>query len=174
MKNTLKFSSFAVIACAIMVLSSCDKENPKTYNEADFVGTYKGQHLITDKSLLDIIKIADPTQGGAFDDVIIISNGEKTDDNILEASSELLNTSIQFDISKSSENVIDKRFDSLVVSEKAAVVVKNARVKPNSTVSISNDTILNVKFNMSGTIFIDGKSLTTIQQIPTAGNFIRE
>lgn len=172
------FSLLAVFALALSVafISSCGDDGGGgggSFTEADYVGTYYGKHTISDPTLLSVINGIDPTTGGAFNDTIEVSSGASTSDNILEFTSTLLSgTTILADISDvSGGNAIEKRIDSLRLSDSAQVDVKNATVKQSSILKASGGNTFEATLNIAGEVWVAGSKVITLSNIPTKGTF---
>lgn len=138
--------TFGLISCGD------DGNDGTSFNEADYVGTYYGRHVIKDPTLVNIIKGIDPELDGSFADTIILSTGASTSDNIMEAASALLGVTIEIDFNKTSQNVIRKEFPLLTISDSLGVVVENAVIKQTSTVTASGGNQLVANFNLGGTL----------------------
>jgi hypothetical protein len=155
-------------------LTSCgdDDGGEPSFNEADYVGTYYGRHLISDPTLVSIIKGIDPDQDGSFADTIIASTGASTSDNIMDFQSALLGVTVQADFSKTSQNVIRKEFPLLVISDSLGVVVENAVIKQTSKITPSNGNQFVANFNLSGTLKTSTINFT-IGNLATSGTFTK-
>ena len=173
----LGFKFFTLLAMAVAVsfgVTSCGNEDPETpdFNENDYVGTYYGRHLISDPTLVNIIKGLDPEQDGSFADTIIVGTGANASDKILEFESALLGVTIEADFNKSGNNVVRKDFPLLNISDSLGVVVENAVVKNTSRITATNTNTFVAAFNLSGTLKTSTINFP-IGNLATSGTFTK-
>ena len=169
------FTLLAMLATVSFGVTSCGDDGGEDGGEFDenaYVGTYYGRHLISDPTLVSIIKGIDPEQDGSFADTIIVGTGANTSDKILEFESALLGVTIEADFSKSGANVIKKEFPLLNISDSLGVAVENAVVKSTSKITATNTSTFVAAFNLSGTLKTSTINFP-IGNLATSGTFTK-
>lgn len=175
--NFFKLFAFFTLALSFAFgVTSCgdDDNGGDEFNENDYVGTYVGAHVISEPTLVNIIKQIDSTQDGSFADTIIVTTGSSSTDNILEFTSLLLNgATIQADISKTGNNVTEKNFGTLVLGETTPVTIENARVKATSRITASGGNRFQANLKLAGTLK-SGSITFPISDLATTGTFTKQ
>ncbi len=177
-KLGIKF--FAMMAMALTFsfgLTSCggdDSGNSSDFNENEYAGIYYGKHVVNDPTLNAIIKQLDPENtDGSFNDTITVSTGVDPNDKIMEFTSALLNNeTIQANFSKTSQNVIEKEFGTLVLGDSVVVTIENAKVKQTSQITPSGGNTFQATLRLAGKLKA-GAIDFDIPNLETRGTFTK-
>jgi hypothetical protein len=165
----------AMTLAAGLFVTACgtdDGGGETPFVEADYVGTYYGDHVISDPFLLNVITTIDSTQNGRFADTIIVTSGASTSDNIMEFESTLLNgVGIEANLGVTSGgNVTAKNFGDLVLGSTDPIVINNAQVKGSSSIRPTEVGKFTARLNLSGSLNLGGSPLA-LPNVSTTGDF---
>ena len=133
MKKTLLLTFVLTIAIGATLLTGCKKDSTSTIKTDNYIGTYYGYFTL--ESLAFSNPALDTVIGKQLPDTLTISENGNTTDNIVTATSKVLNTTI--DLTLTSETAA-----SLAITNKSITIqtVSATNVTANGTTSYNTST----------------------------------
>lgn len=137
-------------------------------------GTYIGKHIISDPTLIQILKGIDPNSDGTINDTIIVSNGSGQYKYNFTCSS-FNDVPFEVDLTKTGNNVTQKNLGNtnFFPGYDDGILLENTVIKSSSRVTPTSSTSFTTIWNISGTLTTPSINFP-IGNLTTTGTFIKQ